>query len=400
MDDSSFIRLLLLLLVLSRVTTSESTTNKDGHWLLFPQVQCLIHAAKENFALVNFDKYDQYFRDDSVMVLAQTGQYISATNIEEYVKFSLPKYSPFFMGDTADYEYIDKYAIPRYIGYDPETGLCEFQTMSRIRYQMNPATTGSNTTFDLIIMGTAFYNINEGYFSRINLFYQLNFLDLFFNTLLNSTNTQNFICSVFQSDECSTIVNATNDCQATLADLPITEGEQFYADGNSQGCRALHSVLATINPSSHCPHISFSPVPDPKGAIKCQESSGIKPTDLFTPTEFKAYEDFARKNGIGPEIGHTCCSEKHPDPQGCGPNTECPGLFGFDPLVKMWRMHNSFSLAGCVEVCYPQALINALELLGWTCGSCWIQWGTCTKICLSAAGSILEYRWQIISPIT
>ena len=94
-----------------------------------------------------------------------------------------------------------------------------------------------------------------------------------------------------------------------LAELPASEGPLSHVDGNSQGCRALHSVFATLNPGLHCAHLSFDPMQDPNGQIKCQQTKQVKPTDLFAKDDFMLLSDFSLRNDIDPEVGHDCMAD-------------------------------------------------------------------------------------------
>lgn len=92
-------------------------------------------------------------------------------------------------------------------------------------------------------------------------------------------------------------------CQGELAVLP-TFSEGVYFDGNSMGCRALHAVLAETNPSKHCAHISFEPMEDPLGRIKCQESELTDPMDLFDEDDMSFYKKFCEDRGVDPLVGY------------------------------------------------------------------------------------------------
>ena len=81
----------------------------------------------------------------------------------------------------------------------------------------------------------------------------------------------------------------------------LTEG---YFDGNSQGCRLLHSVFAQGNPEAHCAHLAINATMDPLGIFKCQNSSSTPPSDLFTDEEFKLFDEFANLYDVDPAIGY------------------------------------------------------------------------------------------------
>lgn len=70
-----------------------------------------------------------------------------------------------------------------------------------------------------------------------------------------------------------------------LPDVTYDNGSSdAYIDGNSKGCRALHSFFASNN-DIHCPHITFEAEADINGKFKCDESAGVLQSDLFTEAE-------------------------------------------------------------------------------------------------------------------
>jgi len=75
-------------------------------------------------------------------------------------------------------------------------------------------------------------------------------------------------------------------------------------EGLSQGCCALNSVFTKTN-SKHCPrYISFTPVQDEHGRIKCQNTGNILASDLFTSDEFTMFKEFCMSIGVDPTKGH------------------------------------------------------------------------------------------------
>ena len=82
-----------------------------------------------------------------------------------------------------------------------------------------------------------------------------------------------------------------DECISQLEALPLSSGTERYFDGNDQGCRYVHAVLAASN-GAHCPHISFVPVEDATGSIKCQTSKNIAVSDLVDETSLALFRDF------------------------------------------------------------------------------------------------------------
>lgn len=108
-----------------------------------------------------------------------------------------------------------------------------------------------------------------------------------------------FICNDVLSETCD---NPTTKCMERLKHLPAAEPITGSVDGNSFGCRALHAAFALTN-SDHCAHVALDPMEDTFGKIKCQQSKGEHPRDLFTDVEWEFYVEEMVKFGIDPEIG-------------------------------------------------------------------------------------------------
>ena len=72
------------------------------------------------------------------------------------------------------------------------------------------------------------------------------------------------------------------------------------ARAHRQSCRKLHAVFAAEN-AHHCAHLSFKPMADPKGKVKCQESAQLSVSDLFSDDLFAKLADFAVKLGFEPD---------------------------------------------------------------------------------------------------
>jgi hypothetical protein len=274
--------------------------------IFFPRIRCFLAAARIQSDLGNFANYPKYFRNDSIMELAQTGIYQGEANIEEYVKFAFAGYSPYVaccndrVKDTL-----------KFIGY--EKGQCKFVNFFTTTMKLLPNTTNSPLTpFQTVVGFKVYFDFERRYIKRVNVFYPEDFLRIFFDKFLFSNNTRRFICGVIDGP-CSTILNTTDNikllanndtCADLLTALPSSD-ERHYVDGKSQGCRTLHAAFAQTNPNTHCAHVSFAPQVDPSGNVKCQVSKNVLPSALFTDEELNIYTKFAKSVGLDPAIGHT-----------------------------------------------------------------------------------------------
>jgi hypothetical protein len=246
-----------------------------------------------NFESFNFDAYDTYFRDDSTLTLSQAGTYKGAAGIMEYVKFASDS-SPYF----SDYEVPGGF-IRQVKGFDGAT--CVFSSVGAVDYVLDKDVVGDDTEFKVAQLSNVYYNITDGKIDKINLYYANGFLDFFFGKL-DSPKVNKFICDIME-DSCGFKIHSTRACKKRLERLPVLQGDS-YIDGDSQGCRVLHAVLAEGNPDLHCAHINFKDLPDPNGNIKCSVSAGIDPDDLFDEGDFGFYNDLCDSYDIDPEIGY------------------------------------------------------------------------------------------------
>jgi hypothetical protein len=242
------------------------------------------------------------------MQLAQAGIYKGADNIEEYVKFAYAGYSPYLSMMKVNAPQV------RFLRY--KNGQCEFLSLYKTSLLLDPVNTNAPPRFEYVNMVKLFYKLKSRYIPRIHVFFPNGFLRLFFDVALNADPTRRYICEEVIAGPCSSYLNSSIDttnstvCESTLQALPTAEGTMYHIDGNSQGCRALHATFAVTNPIQHCAHVSFTPLQDPNGSIKCQNSTFTPPSSLFEESELEAFRTFARQNDIDPDIGHNCCADE------------------------------------------------------------------------------------------
>lgn len=257
--------------------------------------QCAEMAALD-VDLFNYDRYDEYFDDNSTVVLPQAGVYKGADAIEEYLRFPSAS-SPYVLSETR------LNSTMQFMGFDPIAGECHFLFLVVTQNQMDPLTTALVDSVPAKInvgaMYKSSYRISTNNIARIVIYYTPAFLSFTFGTVLNSDKTRRFVCGVLSSEGCNASaslegnqVTSMEECQSRLGSLPTAQGSESYFDGNSQGCRVLHAVFASHNPKQHCPHIGFVPQADPTGIVKCQTSQEIRVDTLFTPMEVEAFLDF------------------------------------------------------------------------------------------------------------
>jgi hypothetical protein len=176
--------------------------------------------------------------------------------------------------------------------------------MAHARYVTNPTVTETSLEFQTVLLLKIFFKFEDSYISRISAFFPEGWLQFFWSDrVLDSDNTRNWICEVYEN-ACASILDPVPDCAAAVAALPVYETESVYLDGNTQGCRSIHAVFAETNPINHCAHISFTPLEDPSGRIKCQTSKGTPISNLFTEEELDRFARYTKRKGIDPDVGY------------------------------------------------------------------------------------------------
>ena len=271
-----------------------------GDFILFARLRCLIAFQRIGFESGAFEKYPTYFRDDSILELAQSGIYQGASAIEEFASFLYAGASPYYA--CCNEVITEKSLFLRY-----NDGQCEFLNLFERTFEPVPNTTAPSSMPFQYVGGTKLYfDFQERYITRTNLIFTDDLLRLANDAILNSANTRQYVCGVMNGVCANTLDITANEsnltCEEQLATLPTAENK-YYTDGNSQGCRTIHAAFAATNPD-HCAHLSFAPLEDPNGNIKCQTTKGTQVTSLFTEREIQMYKDFATSVNIDPEKGH------------------------------------------------------------------------------------------------
>jgi hypothetical protein len=181
--------------------------------------------------------------------------------------------------------------------YDQGTGQCVFRQFLTWDYIYSTNYTNGGEA-KVPVMADVYFHYNQRYIKRALINYSSNFLDFFFTQVMDTDQSRNFVCSVMNNNSsCAPILPDRDNCTERLAALPMAQNG-VYVDGNSQGCRIIHAFLALFSPKHHCPHISFTPHPDPDNATKCQVSKGMLVLDLFTQSDMDAFDAYVVKRGF------------------------------------------------------------------------------------------------------
>jgi hypothetical protein len=262
---------------------------------LFPRVGCFARFATFRFDIGNPHQYRRYFRDDSAMTLWQTGRYVGAEAIREYVDFVTPS-NPLWSSN----EQLD--VTVKFVQFDREASQCQFLALYHYNYEIDESLGTIASNYTVANMVKLFFNVKRRYIPKIHVFYTEDYVNLLFGTFFDTAETLAFICNVYEGSTCASQLDPPTDCVAQLSALDQT-GTDGRVDGNSVGCRMLHAVLAESR-RVHCPHISFEPLADFQNQIKCQTEGSLTVSDLFTTEDLEAFDEYAVARGLNPNIGH------------------------------------------------------------------------------------------------
>ena len=248
------------------------------------------------YDILNFDRYDEYYNEQTTLTLAQTGTYQGPDKIEEYVRFATIS-SP-YVAEKYNYNMTNTMS-----GFDSIDGVCTFLIYSTqgTRFDDN-LTKGGLISYGAI--QKIYYSIPQNKVTIIHGYYSEAYISAYFGSLDTDENLE-YICDVLTGPSCVDELNgnlSANECKKEIYKLPMLD-DGGYTDTNNRGCRALHAVFAEDNPS-HCAHISLVPVEDVDGKIKCQESEGIMPLDMFSEDEILALEQMCLSDK---QIGSASC---------------------------------------------------------------------------------------------
>lgn len=262
---------------------------------LFPRLGCFARFATFRFDITKDDKFPKYFHHDSAMTVWQTGRYVGAEAILEYVNFVSPL-NPLW----SSYRELD--SSVKFAGFDRKTNQCKFLSFYHYTYKIDEASGNVGTDYEVANMVKLYFDVKERYIPKINVFYTEDYVDLVFRRLFGTEEIRSHVCNVYEGITCSAFLDPPVDCMAQLNAL-VQTGTDGRVDGNSIACRMLHSVLAEER-NVHCPHISFEPLEDFQGRIKCQTEGTVTVYDLFTQGDLDAYAEYASGKGLDPDIGH------------------------------------------------------------------------------------------------
>lgn len=251
---------------------------------------CMESLVDSEFDLIEFDRYEEWFDETTILELPEVGIYTGPSGISEYVQITVSKY---FESDTR-YIYGPD-VIPLRVASKDE---CVVLATFGLKSNMSPEYT-RGALLERGVGAKIHYSAEPFRVSQIYVYYSYEYQDHLFRTFLDTDLVRDDICKLMENN-CGDIYKYNNltqqTCQEKWDALPINE-EGALIDGNSKGCRIVHAAMAPLN-EKHCPHISFFPVEDFYGKVKCQESGMRSPLDVFTQWELDKFREAAAEHGL------------------------------------------------------------------------------------------------------
>ena len=220
--------------------------------------------------------------------------------MEEYVRFTglRGQSSPFF-GVRHDVK-----QETTFLGFDSRHGECLFRTLYLQNMSFAPAFRKSSIpVFKPYTVAVLFkFAPKKNKINSIFVRYTTEFLGYFLSNLDSTPATASFVCTALQTKGCTATwqlnkLKSHADCVARYNAIPmLAQSDTLYIDGNSRGCRMLHSVFALKN-SKYCAHLSFIPQADTNGNTKCQKSAAMDVNlGEFTAEDLEALAIFRQPN--------------------------------------------------------------------------------------------------------
>jgi len=265
---------------------------------------CAVGLVKSGFDFLDTERYDQWYNEDSVMQLAQSGTFKGPSQMIEYVDFTKAKFFDY-------YKRVAGKESSQLVKATKDECVMSIVTINKM--QVN-ATYGQPVCLETAVGFKLHYTVSDpegnGFnIHRTNLYYSAPFLVELFNNGFAGDGVRDYICETVLHKNCGDIWDYNgldeDSCKERYDALPgVNEGG--YIDDKAKGCRILHSAFAEVN-KKHCPHMSFKPKQDYTGNYWCQESGYVDAKDLFTEDELANIQNVSVAEGYPADTEYKHC---------------------------------------------------------------------------------------------
>ncbi|CAB9514774.1 Putative white-brown complex homolog protein 30 [Seminavis robusta] len=265
-------------------------------------IQALVNTEQTDLggvALFSQEHVESIATDDFTITVAETGEFGKYTGAVEYLGLISPAEDSFVLSEPC--EVAGTRALFFYPS--PEENQCSFvytalqQASLNQKYRRDEY---NDESYGHFFLGSKFSftyadDLQSTWVSRLDVFTPQALYEDFIEPQVDPTKVSSEICQTMQNFCPSTWENngfaAQDDCISKMSQLPTTTVNsrgQTVLDGNSTGCRTLHTALV-LKDRNHCSHLSFIPEEDPNGNTKCSESYNRHADDLFTPEVYAKF---------------------------------------------------------------------------------------------------------------
>lgn len=199
-------------------------------------------------------------------------------------------FSPYFE------DYTQKEVSARPAGFNETAGTCDILAMATRNSEMS-AENARPVHQEVGMMVKITFNARKNKVQKYSMYSPPQYIRDLFKNGLSGLRTDSFVCRTLR-DSCSEVYKANgspsmNECMRMLRRLPMLTKDYCV----------VHAVLAKSNPA-YCPYISFSPLADNKGKIKCQSSSMIPIGDGLSTFDMAMFNSFLASHDIDPDVGY------------------------------------------------------------------------------------------------
>jgi len=254
---------------------------------------CVLGVVNEQFDVLNFDSYGDWMDENTEYHVPGIGMYKGLEGTEEYIRWVLPKPQWYL-----DYYKIRKPSQAFPISLTKEE--CVFTTATKIKVQIAPKfDKNGGTCAEYILTTKLFYTVDDlkGNGFHVNQFHIYHPPEALATISDPGGEYPEHWCNTLR-DFCPEVYEANGlDEETCLSKWDELPDNSDSLQGNTKGCRLYHASFAKEN-DKHCPHLSFMPMEDYHGNIKCQNPTDDPKENMFTAYDFSLANQYAIESGF------------------------------------------------------------------------------------------------------